>query len=117
MTLKTETIKKCNHDGCFKLARKRGVSKLGITTYRKYCNTHQKSYYQVEYKYRLNKEDSCGMCGFVPVHACQLDVDHIDGNNTNNSKENLQTLCANCHRLKTYLNKDYHKKEVSEDTP
>jgi 5-methylcytosine-specific restriction endonuclease McrA len=50
------------------------------------------------------------LCGFVPVHSCQLDVDHIDGNRNNNDLANLQTLCANCHRLKTKLNKDYLKK-------
>ena len=34
---------------------------------------------------------------------CQLDVDHIDGNHNNDEEVNLQTLCANCHRLKTYV--------------
>jgi 5-methylcytosine-specific restriction endonuclease McrA len=43
----------------------------------------------------------------VPVHPCQLDVDHIDGNRTNSKSSNLQTLCANCHRLKTHMNKDH----------
>lgn len=43
------------------------------------------------------------MCGFVPTNMCQLDVDHIDGNHINNTPDNLQTLCANCHRLKTYI--------------
>jgi 5-methylcytosine-specific restriction endonuclease McrA len=38
---------------------------------------------------------------------CQLDLDHIDGNNTNNNIDNLQTLCANCHRYKTWINKDW----------
>jgi 5-methylcytosine-specific restriction endonuclease McrA len=32
-----------------------------------------------------------------------LDVDHIDGDRFNNDPANLQTLCANCHRLKTHL--------------
>ena len=53
------------------------------------------------------KREGCEFCGFVPVHPCQLDVDHKDGNKQNNTKENLQTLCANCHRLKTHLHKDY----------
>jgi hypothetical protein len=60
--------------------------------------------------YRPHKKDKCELCGFVPVHSCQLDVDHIDGNRNNNDLANLQTLCANCHRLKTKLNKDYLKK-------
>lgn len=46
------------------------------------------------------------MCGFIPKHRVQLDVDHIDGNHNNDDPGNLQTICANCHRLKTYLNKE-----------
>lgn len=59
------------------------------------------------------KKDKCEQCNFVPVHSCQLDVDHIDGNKDNNSESNLQTLCANCHRLKTHVNKDYMAKGAS----
>ena len=58
------------------------------------------------FPYRKYKKDKCEKCGFVAVHSCQLDVDHIDGNPKNNELSNLQTLCANCHRLKTFLNKD-----------
>lgn len=43
----------------------------------------------------------CECCGFIPEDMCQLDVDHIDGDHQNNCVTNLQTLCANCHRLKT----------------
>ncbi len=49
----------------------------------------------------------CTICGFEAKHRVQLDVDHIDGNHTNNDESNLQLLCANCHRLKTYENKDW----------
>jgi HNH endonuclease len=52
-------------------------------------------------RYRLAKGTECVRCGFVPEHWCQLDVDHIDGDHSNNSESNLQTLCANCHRMKT----------------
>ena len=57
----------------------------------------------------------CQQCGFVPVHICQLEVDHIDGDHNNNERTNWQVLCANCHKLKTHLNGEYasrngHKK-------
>ena len=58
------------------------------------------------YGYRVHKGDACVVCGFIPEHPCQLDVDHIDGDHSNNSLENLQTLCANCHRLKTLHSRD-----------
>lgn len=48
----------------------------------------------------------CEQCGFVAEHRCQLDLDHKDGNALNHKQENLQTLCANCHRLKTLKAKD-----------
>lgn len=60
------------------------------------------------------KGDICEICGFVPVHRVQLDVDHIDGNKDNESPSNRQTICANCHRLKTYLNSDWEQKEKME---
>ena len=53
------------------------------------------------YIYRQYKKTYCETCG-VSYHRCQLDVDHIDGDHSNNDPTNLQTLCANCHRLKTY---------------
>jgi len=59
---------------------------------------------------RRQKGTKCIRCHFIPEDTCQLDVDHIDGNRQNNSLDNLQTLCANCHRLKTKLNNDWIKK-------
>jgi 5-methylcytosine-specific restriction endonuclease McrA len=53
------------------------------------------------------KKPHCEACGFVAIHRSQLDIDHIDGDHSNNSLNNLQTLCANCHRLKTQTNKDW----------
>ncbi len=49
----------------------------------------------------------CQVCGFEAKIQMQLDVDHIDGDHTNEDPSNLQTLCANCHRYKTYTNKDF----------
>jgi 5-methylcytosine-specific restriction endonuclease McrA len=47
----------------------------------------------------LRDGDVCGRCGFVPVVLAQLDVHHRDGDHSNNAPENLETICANCHRL------------------
>ena len=60
--------------------------------------------------YQGHKKNFCECCGFIAVHKCQLDVDHIDGNHDNNHPDNLQTLCSNCHRLKTWLNRDWEAK-------
>jgi hypothetical protein len=57
--------------------------------------------------YAINKGPTCERCGFVPEHPCQLDVDHKDGNKANNDPSNLWTICACCHRLKTFLAKEW----------
>jgi hypothetical protein len=67
---------------------------------------YKKSRNKLLYPYSVHKKDICQQCGFNPVHTSQLDVDHIDGDRWNNDPFNLQTLCANCHRLKTHLNGD-----------
>lgn len=54
-------------------------------------------------------EDYCESCGFYAVDRCQLDLDHFDGNSLNHDPDNLWTLCANCHRLKTKDFKDAGK--------
>jgi 5-methylcytosine-specific restriction endonuclease McrA len=59
------------------------------------------------------KKPHCEICGFVAKHRSQLDVDHIDGNHQNNDPSNFQTLCANCHRLKTQVNKDWENKKTA----
>lgn len=55
-------------------------------------------------KYIFNKYDSkCCKCGWTAVNpytkSIPLEVDHIDGNSNNNSENNLQLLCPNCHSL------------------
>lgn len=47
--------------------------------------------------------NSCQICGWNKVNAftgkCPLEIHHIDGNYLNNTEENLQLLCPNCHSL------------------
>lgn len=71
---------------------------------------HYKKY--TERKYHKHKKGKCDECGFVPVTISQLDVDHIDGNHKNNNLSNLQTLCANCHRLKTAIQLGWYIKKA-----
>lgn len=59
--------------------------------------------YKERYAYRKLKKSYCDKCGFVAEHSCQMDIDHIDGNRDNQDKCNIQTLCSNCHRLKTHI--------------
>lgn len=71
----------------------------------RFCTKCRK--YQARLKFLVDKDLKCNHCGFEAVHRSQMDIDHIDGNHMNNDHSNLQILCANCHRLKTYLNEDW----------
>ena len=86
---------------------RKGLTKLGFILWNVRCaSCHKKKYNMknIAWKtYRRYKKNKCESCGFIPIHACQLDVDHIDNDHKNNDLSNLKTLCANCHRLKTHL--------------
>ncbi len=45
----------------------------------------------------------CTICGWADINPATgrspLNVDHTDGDSTNNRPENLRTLCPNCHSL------------------
>ena len=46
-------------------------------------------------------------CTTTIMLSSQLEVDHIDGNPSNDDGKNLQTLCGCCHTYKTLTEKDY----------
>jgi len=89
------------------------TDKKGTKHYRKKCYSCHVTKGRKErkrikkYPWIKFKKEKCEFCGFIPIHTCQLEVDHKNGKKSDNNKDNLQTLCANCHRLKTYLHKDW----------
>ena len=88
--------------GCGNLTMNKGKDSKGITRYASKCYTCSKTG-------RREKKAYCEICNFVALDPVQLDVDHIDGDRSNNESSNLQTLCANCHRLKTKQNMNWKK--------
>lgn len=98
-------------------------------TFHKYCSNqcqHQYQYNQWIKKYKQDNsiaesskwgqipqflrhyifdkfENKCCKCGWSEINpftnTIPLEIDHIDGNYKNNSENNLQLLCPNCHSL------------------
>lgn len=92
--------------------KQRSKTRSGRKVYLSCCTVcYNKRWKQKKYKAKdkrpyvhiHQKKKDCEACHFVALHPCQLDIDHIDGNHNNNEPSNLQTLCSNCHRLKTYI--------------
>ena len=97
--------------GCGKPCSYVYLNNDGTPKYRNFCNKH----HRMKTPLLLTKKDYCenidGRLGFQCTStinsSSQLDLDHIDGDRYNNSHNNLQTLCKNCHASKTYKNGDH----------
>lgn len=98
---------------CGNLCKPNGYTRDGKRKFKSYCNScGRKRHWGGARPYTKFRKDECGRCGFEPEHLCQLDIDHIDGNHDNNDPTNLQTLCANCHRLKSLQEGDFEPKSL-----
>ena len=106
----------CSVPGCNKKGQHLGSyyktgEKAGQPRRRDKCGKHHFIQYGInDWEYKIHRKDYCenidGRLGFkctttIIDTSYQLEVDHLDEDHNNNNKENLQTLCACCHRMKT----------------
>jgi len=68
----------------------------------------------------LGRDYKCALCGIQRWREeyLTLDLDHIDGNSSNNELDNLRFLCPNCHsQTDTFRGKNINtgKKKVSDE--
>lgn len=114
---------KCKEPNCDGYADNAGGKR-----YHTLCSYHHKLKYEMlGFDYKKYRKSFCenvdGRLGYkctstIVAERWQLEVDHIDGENSNNDISNLQTLCACCHRYKTMLNEENlpkHKRKKNVD--
>lgn len=110
--LVVQTRPKCANLQCHNPTSKKGKHRDGWIIWRAYCSAcHQanrglQSYapevVPVRKDYCENIDGRLGeVCEAKNLRPFQFDLDHVDGNKENTAPENLQTLCKNCHALKT----------------
>lgn len=108
----------CVNHGCNQVCHSRKIGKKGKRDYRSVCyHCHKAASGHHQYKIGVTpyKTGKCSntdghlgwKCKAEIQHSCQTELDHIDGDRLNNTLENIQELCRNCHVLKTNMNKDH----------
>lgn len=56
----------------------------------------------------------CIPCTSIITDPSQLEINHIDGNNTNRDESNIEVLCSNCHRLAT-IEQNHHLPKIGKN--
>lgn len=98
---------------CWSCKEKQIARYKGFSSYTEYRNS-------LTYRGKKYKDMRCMSPG-CPIHISFweedlnltkkiLQVDHIDGDPSNNHEDNLMTICPTCHTKKTLLSKDSHSK-------
>jgi 5-methylcytosine-specific restriction endonuclease McrA len=100
----------CNIPGCKNLVALNQILK-GKRYYRKICMGHHRERQGLPRtntagvkKYKMIDNFAvCSRCGFVPEDKVQMDRHHKNGNHKDHRLENIEILCANCHRFVSKL--------------
>ena len=112
----------CSLPGCTKQvgyhSRTQHVDGTPIYDWKVFCEPHRTSWQAAADMFKL--ESGCanrtGQYGFTCTttieHSAMLDLHHKDGDRTNNVPENIECLCACCHRLVTLMNKDHLNRPI-----
>jgi hypothetical protein len=86
-----------------------------------YDNSEYSAEFNNELKEQIRKRDNyeCQICGITEeehliIIGEKLGIHHIDYNKDNNKKENLTSLCRQCHS-RTNFNRDYWEKLLTEE--
>jgi Zn finger protein HypA/HybF involved in hydrogenase expression len=78
-----------------------GTTSMRFTENEVFCRDSPVSKQTLKKRYMARRKApcQCDVCGISEWMGIQLglDLDHVDGNNTNNTWENLRLLCPNCH--------------------
>lgn len=84
------------------------------------CSSHRSKRKKEVEKWKMDQgcNNSDGHYGFacvtkVVLDPCQLDINHIDGNNDNRLENNIEVLCAMCHRMVTMREQHYKQPKAS----
>ena len=107
-----DTAPRCSEMGCHNPADNAGNGRWHIR-----CSKHHRALYQNKNgynDYKGHKKEYCEnldgrlsfKCTTTILIPDQLEVDHIDGDKSNDNPLNFQTLCSCCHRYKTKINGD-----------
>jgi len=86
--------------GCGKPVSWQSITKMGFKIWKTGCST-------CEYHAKKNRKPYCENCGAKK----NLQIDHINGDRSNNNPSNLQTLCRPCHNIKTTEYKEWKPKK------
>ena len=98
---------KVNNKYCSNICQKEFEYKKYITQWKNNEVNGLKGEYQISNHiktYLFNKyKNKCARCGWGEINTytnkIPLEVEHIDGNYSNNLEDNLILLCPNCHSL------------------